>query len=223
MTTSIRKFQQDILDDSNLSHLLNEAYAISIKIKDKKMENWCHYELSGYPNTDSVPKYRKISVRFVADGEFRKNIPAEIPDGYQFLNYHSVTNPISSLLKLTQQKEHQVVSFEFTSELNRKLCELYNQTSDFTFKQQASVSQLVDIESAVKEKIVNWGMHLEPELKKGIDVKDEKPQMINNYNILGNIQNSQIQQGNTNSKQKRSSIKDLIGNLFGSLFGHLFK
>ena len=59
--------------------------------------------------------------------------------------------------------------------------------------------------------------------EKDIDVKDEKPQMINNYNILGNIQNSQIQQGNTNSKQKRSSIKDLIGNLFGSLFGHLFK
>lgn len=44
MTASIRKFQQDILDDSNLSHLLNEAYAISIKIKDKKMENWCHLE-----------------------------------------------------------------------------------------------------------------------------------------------------------------------------------
>lgn len=36
MTASIRKFQQDILDESNLNHLLNEAYAISIKIKDKK-------------------------------------------------------------------------------------------------------------------------------------------------------------------------------------------
>lgn len=221
MTASIRKFQQDILDESNLNHLLNEAYAISIKIKDKKMENWCHYELSGYPNADSVPEYRKISVRFVADGEFRKNIPAEIPDGYQFLNYHLVTNPVSSLLKMTQQKEHQVVSFEFTSELNRRLCELYNQTPDFTFKQQASISQLVDIESKVKERIVNWGMHLKSESEE--DIEDKNSQIVNNYNISGNINNSQIQQGNTNSKQKRSSIKDLIGNLFGSLFGHLFK
>lgn len=37
---------------------------------------------------------------------FRKNIPVEIPHGYQFSNYQSVTNPISSLLKLTQQKEY---------------------------------------------------------------------------------------------------------------------
>ena len=44
-----------------------------------------------------------------------------------------------------------MVSFEFTSELNRKLCELCNQTPDFIFKQQASVSQLIDIESEVKE------------------------------------------------------------------------
>ena len=48
------------------------------------------------------------------------------------------------------------------------------------------------------------------------------PQTIN-YNVVGNIQNSQIQQGSSNSKQKRSNIKDLIGNLFGSLSGHLFK
>lgn len=64
-------------------------------------------------------------------------------------------------------------------------------------------------------------MHLKSESEE--DIEDKNSQIVNNYNISGNINNSQIQQGNTNSKQKRSSIKDLIGNLFGSLFGHLFK
>ena len=67
-------------------------------------------------------------------------------------------------------------------------------------------------------------MHLKPETLEEVskNVKTNS-QTINNYNISGNVNNSQIQQGNNNSKQKRSSIKDLIGNLFGSLFGHLFK
>lgn len=224
MATSVRKFQQDILNGIDLSRLLNEAYAISIKIKDKEMEKWCHCEISGYDNVDNVPEYRKISVRFVVDGTFRKNIPAEIPTDYDFLGYHKVTNSISSLIKFTQQTEHQAVSFEFDNKINRDLCKLYNCPLDYTFKQQAAISQLSGIEDKVKEKIINWGMHLKPETLEEVskNVKTNS-QTINNYNISGNVNNSQIQQGNNNSKQKRSSIKDLIGNLFGSLFGHLFK
>ena len=67
-------------------------------------------------------------------------------------------------------------------------------------------------------------MHLKPEpLEKASRNVKANLQTINNYNISGNVNNSQIQQGNNNSKQKRNFIKDLIGNLFGSLFGHLFK
>lgn len=222
---TIRKFQKDILEGKDVNHLLNEAYAISIRIKNKKMEEWCHYELSGYPDGNSVPEYRKIFVRFVADGTFRTNIPVEIPDGFQFLNYHLVTNPISSLLKLTQgdDNNNKVVSFEFTTQLNSELCKMYGQPLDWVFKQQASISQLTDIESKVREKVINWGLHLNPESEKYIDDSEENTQTINNYNVLGNISNSQIQQGNTNSKQKKSFIKDFIGNLFGSLFEHLFK
>ena len=224
MATSVREFQQDILNGIDLSRLLNEAYAISIEIKDKKMEKWCHCEISGYDNIDNVPEYRKISVRFVADGTFRKNIPVEIPTGYDFFGYHIVTNPISSLIKFTKQTEHQAVSFEFDNKINKDLCELYNCPLDFTFKQQAAISQLSGIEAKVKEKIINWGMHLKPEpLEKASRNVKANLQTINNYNISGNVNNSQIQQGNNNSKQKRNFIKDLIGNLFGSLFGHLFK
>lgn len=221
MVASVREFQQDILNGSDLGHLLNEAYAISIKVKDKEMEKWCHYEISGYDEIDNVPNYRRISVRFVVDDRFRKNRPVEIPDDYEFFGYHVVTNPISSLMKFTHQTDHQAVSFEFDNKVNKDLCELYNCPLDSTFKQQATISQLSDIEAKVKEKIINWGMHLKPESEKDIkDIDDKSSQIVNNYNISGNIQNSQLQQGNSNSKQKRSSIKDLIGNLFGSLFGH---
>lgn len=166
MVASVRDFQQDILNGIDLNRLLNEAYAISIKVKDKEMEKWCHYEISGYDDIDNVPEYRRIPVMLVADGEFRHNIPVEIPADSEILNYHLVTDSISSLLKLTQHDDQQVVYFEFTNEANKKLRELYGPNTNLIFKQRTSISQLVGIESAVKEKIVNWGMHLEPELKK---------------------------------------------------------
>lgn len=225
MTISINKFQQDIVEGKDLNFLLNEAYAIAIKIKDKRMTEWCHYELSGYRDMDNIPKYRKIPVKLVADGQFRKNIPVEVPENYETLNYHFVNNPIPSLLKLTQEHGNKVVYFEFPTKANNKLHELYPEATDLTFKWVAGISQLTDIESEVRERIINWGMQLKGEKenrKEDTNDMNKVPQTIN-YNVVGNIQNSQIQQGSSNSKQKRSNIKDLIGNLFGSLFGHLFK
>lgn len=203
MAISINKFQQDIVEGKNLKYLLNEAYAIAIKIKDKKMTEWCHYELSGYPDNDSVPKYRKIPVRFVADGQFRRNIPVAMPEDYQFLNYHFVTNPVSSLIKLTQGHENienKVVSFEFTAKLNKELCEMYNQPLDFTFKQVASISQLTDIESEVRERIINWGMQLKEDSKKDTIDTNRIPQTII-YQVIFKIINFNREIATQNKKE----------------------
>ena len=81
----------------------------------------------------------------------------------------------------------------------------------------------MDIVSAVKDKIIRWGMNLKPEEVIDNDDSIESPSVNVTYNnITGNqISDSQIQQETDKSKQKQShwKLKDLLGSIFDHLVG----
>ena len=224
MTVSISKFQDDIANNADLEKLLTEAYAISIKIHDLKMEEWCHNELKGYTNGSDAPEYRKISVELVADGLFVKNKPTVVPKEMEYLNKRNVTNSIPSLYKLSNKNEGKYIVFPISSEVNADLGHLLFRTGDdYTFKHIAGANRLLDVVSAVKDKIIRWGMNLKPEEVIDNDDSIESPSVNVTYNnITGNqISDSQIQQETDKSKQKQShwKLKDLLGSIFDHLVG----
>lgn len=225
MAVSISKFQDDIVNNVDLEKLLTEAYAISIQVHDLKMKQWCHDELNGYSNIDEVPNYRKLTVELVADGIIRPNIPTRISkEEEKYLNQHIVMDSIPSIIRVVERNNDGYAVFKFPSKMSAEINELYFKSAgnDLTFKQVTSIGKLIDIESAVKDKIIEWGMNLKAEEEPKKNNESRSTTIINN-NISGNVENSQFQQGNTNSKQKKSSwiikIKDLLGSLFDHLIG----
>lgn len=212
MASIVLELQKDACsEDIDVATLLRKAILIATKLSIKDIIDWVENELNGYSFNDTIPEYRKIPARLVADNPIRGYIPVEvIPDMAEQLERATIRYPISQLQDIrneAQNKGKTAVQLALGSEAYHVLKRLYH--TDFIFYQQISTNGIGRIIDTVRNKILEWTLTLEKQGIKGEGLtfdREEKEIAQKNIQIYVNLINQQkgsinFQQGTTNSNQ----------------------
>ncbi|WP_228257065.1 hypothetical protein [Acinetobacter piscicola] len=228
--TSIVLQLQELASDpnSNVEELLNKALLVSRKLKIKKFRVWCELELDGYRGQE-IPSYRKIKGELKAHNPFRGLIPFIIPPEFdEIVTNVEIIQPIGEICNLVNTNNEKLI-YTLTSEMIQLLMQMQTDYvgSPMMPKLIIDVSQLMAIQTKVRNIILNWSLKLEEEgiLGKGLKFSDKEKEKVaamtvNNFNIknmqgvAGNVSGGTVNQNN----QMNIQTKD-----FDSLAKHLMQ
>lgn len=228
--TSIVLQLQELASDpnSNVEELLNKALLVSRKLKIKKFRVWCELELDGYRGQE-IPSYRKIKGELKAHNPVRGLIPFIIPPEFdEIVTNVEIIQPIGEICNLVNTNNEKLI-YTLTSEMIQLLMQMQTDYvgSPMMPKLIIDVSQLMAIQTKVRNIILNWSLKLEEEgiLGKGLKFSDKEKEKVaamtvNNFNIknmqgvAGNVSGGTVNQNN----QMNIQTKD-----FDSLAKHLMQ
>ena len=230
MTSIILELQELAANpNSDVEELLNKTYMVARKLKISKLIDWCQNELSGY-QTDDIPDYRKfygeLRVLNQYNGQllpFPFFIPDEIEQSITLIEFKSEISVIGNLL-LTNKSD----IFKSPRSHYLKIALMKIKKIDTSFEPMIIFhkSDLMNIQSKIRNMILDWVLTLEEEdcLGEGIQFSKTKKElaMTNQFNI----QNMQGYVGNFSGGNIQQNIHDGIhiekGN-FDSLAEYLVK
>ncbi|AYO54406.1 AbiTii domain-containing protein [Acinetobacter wuhouensis] len=228
--TSIVLQLQELATDpnSNVEELLNKALLVSRKLKIKKFRAWCEFELEGYSGQE-IPPYRKIRGELKAHNPVRGLIPFILPPELdEIVTNIEVIQPIGEICNLVNADNGKIL-YTLTSEMRHLLMQMQTDYvgSPMMPKLIIDVSQLMAIQTKVRNIILNWSLKLEEEgiLGKGLKFSEKEKEKVaamtvTNFNIknmqgvAGNVTGGTINQNN----QMNIQPKD-----FDSLAKHLMQ
>ena len=202
---------QKLAVDSNCDvlSLLRKAYLVSRKLDITEFQEWITSELNGYNNHDEIPVYRHIIGSLKGFNPYRGWIPVIISDKdwEETLCTHKVFDSIPSLFSLMENQENNTFSIQLPGAVIQTLCSMTGHQANYEL--HISSNSIANIIEQVKNKILDWSLLLEESGIIGSELcftEDEKnivhknPQIVNYVsNFYGNIENSKIQQGTTQS------------------------
>ena len=206
MTSIILELQELAANpNSDVEELLNKTYMVARKLKISKLINWCQNELSGY-QTDDMPDYRKfygqLKVLHPYTGQY---IPFHVPDETkQLLTLIEFEPSIGVIRNLLLNNTNGFFEKTIPNEVRTWLIEAQETAIPFEPKIIFHKSDLMNIQSKIRNMVLDWALTLEEEgiLGEGIQFsKTEKElAMTNQFNIqnmqgfVGNISGGNIQQ-----------------------------
>ena len=228
MTSIILELQELAANpNSDVEELLNKTYMVARKLKISKLINWCQNELSGY-QTDDMPDYRKfygqLKVLHPYTGQY---IPFHIPDETkQLLTLIEFEPSIGVIRNLLLNNTNGFFEKTIPNEVRTWLIEAQETAIPFEPKIIFHKSDLMNIQSKIRNMILDWALTLEEEdfSEEGIQFSKTKKElaMTNQFNI----QNMQGYVGNFSGGNIQQNIHDGIhiekGN-FDSLAEYLVK
>ena len=204
------ELQEDIINNkSDILSLLRKAFLISKKLGIIDFQEWISNELNGYPNGE-VPNYRKIQGVLKAQNPYNGWIPMLISDK-KFENLATnkfLTNSVAHILNLMDSNSKLFIMNCSTYE-----CELFNSFAPFqtVYRVEFPIALLNNVIEQIKNTILSWTLILEEKgiLGEGLTFTAQEKEIahkeaqITNYitNIFGNVSDSQLQQGTSDSTQ----------------------
>ena len=206
MTSIILELQELAANpNSDVEELLNKTYMVARKLKISKLINWCQNELSGY-QTDDMPDYRKfygqLKVLHPYTGQY---IPFHVPDETkQLLTLIEFEPSIGVIRNLLLNNTNGFFEKTIPNEVRTWLIEAQETAIPFEPKIIFHKSDLMNIQSKIRNMILDWALTLEEEdfSEEGIQFSKTKKElaMTNQFNIqnmqgyVGNFSGGNIQQ-----------------------------
>lgn len=204
--------KQAVDTNSDILSLLRKAYLAARKLGITDFQEWISCELNGYDNYDKIPDYRTVTGKLKAWNPYHGWIPVIVPDNdmEETLCQRKLFDSIPSLVSLVGETDNQILSYSFDGKTLATLCRMTGHEANYTL--QFPKNAIVNIVEQVKNKILEWALLLEEngvlgeELQFTVDEKEtvKSVSQIVNYvsNFYGDINDSKVQQGTTDSLQK---------------------
>ena len=194
----------------SLQDLLRKALVVARKLKLKDFESWLNKEMKGYSIDDEVPGYRKFPGEIKAWNPYHGWIAVSTSRGAITIHIPS-REPISSLINVYENSKNNCAVIQISGDLAKRL----NSNSDFpiptNYQAEIPINAIYAAIDAVRNIVLDWALVLEENGIKGegIEFTNEEKKTalesstINQYtmNFYGNVDNTQIQQDTTDSRQ----------------------
>ena len=210
MSSLVLELQRDALDKSiNVSDLLRKAMVVSKKLGINEIEEWISRELEGYPNDESeIPPYREITGQVMAYNPYHGWRPLHFanPELGDHLSKRKISQAVGQIDAIVNSDKSGELHVPFDNYSKNRLMNSMNIPLDVTFL--VYDSDLHKILEGVRNEILNWALDLENRgiVGDGMRFSKEEKQTASQItyqitNNIGNMQNSQLQQGSSNSTQ----------------------
>jgi hypothetical protein len=208
----ILELQEEALkSDADILSLLRKSSLIARKLSLKEFQEWINNELNGYKAVDKLPEYRKITGELKGWNPVNGWIPVMLFDNKteEILTSRGIFDSIPSLNSLLSDSNK-----NFSISMNANANSIISKNTGFTttynlFISPNSISNIIE---QVKNKVLDWAITLEENgiLGEGLrfttkekEIAKNEPQIVNYINnFYGDVSDSQLQEGTTNSKQK---------------------
>lgn len=229
MESIVLELQREAYEqNTSVSILLRKAYVLSKKLKVTQFEKWIDLELNGYMNKKEIPNYRIINGEMKAFNPYNGYIPAYFPhEVSQNMNKRILSQPITEIESFIQgaEKKAGIIIYKLSPDVQQRLMEFMKYPLELSL--HVPSSQLQKITDRVRNIILEWTLKLEDEGVVGENMifsDSEKKKATKSeaiiVNIIGSINNSQLQQNTINSKQnlelkefKNEDLKKIISDL----------
>lgn len=209
MSLIIELQKMSIDSNCDILSLLRKSYLVSRKLEISDFQEWITHELNGYNTTDGIPDYRQITGTLKGFNPYRGWIPVIIPNHEleQTICTHKLHDSIPSLFTLINNLDNNHLSLQLPGTIIQNICSMTGH--DANYELHISPNSISNVIEQVKNKILDWSLLLEETGILGNDLqfsdieKDlvhNSPQIINYVsNFYGDIDHSNVQQGNTAS------------------------
>ncbi|EPX96165.1 MULTISPECIES: hypothetical protein [Ralstonia] len=194
----VLELQRLALDDNtSVVQLVRTAKLVAAKLKLPDAIDWIDHELNGYPDLQSLPKYRILRGECRAMNPFRGWIPAQLPDAEmdEMCAEARICQSLGSIEPLlSDDSDHALLPYPF--ELERILQKLFQEQTRFAIR--LSKGHLAGIFDAVRNLTLNWSIELEQAGVRGENMsftpneqKEARPVtqqfFIQNAGVVGNV------------------------------------
>ncbi|WP_186326508.1 hypothetical protein [Paenibacillus sp. Y412MC10] len=208
MTSLVVELQRDALDSKvSIADLIKKAYVVARKLNISEFQEWLHNEMHGYTDVDAIPDYRNIK----GQAQFHNPHYGWRPVGFEdskiekLFSTRRVGQTITEIESACKNSKGTLeMKYPFENE------QLLQQSCPFptVFRMHISTPQAEQILHAVRNIILEWSLKLEEDGITGegmsfsmTEKETAKAHSYNIYNIIENMNQSQIQQATTGSEQ----------------------
>lgn len=216
MSSIVLELQHEALDGTiRVSTLLKKALLVATKLNQKDFINWIDTEIGGFKAGQEIPPYRQLSGTLKAKN-FGRWIPVVMnsSEEQELLSMTVLAEGISALESMLEQRsKSSIVGIPVTNEARVLLNQMTNSNFDTDFIRELQFSQVAQVIDTVRTVILKWTMELEKEniLGEGMTFTPEEKRhadspTYNVNNFYGQVVNSQIQQGTTDSTQELTTF-----------------
>lgn len=229
MASLVLELQRDALDKSvSTTDLLRKALVVARKLKVTDLVEWLTHELNGYPEGLDVPEYRKLQGELKVHNPYHGWVPLMMSDVKQaeLLTKRGTSQAISELDQIANGNGGMVyVRLPRDIELSlMKGMDVPLEPAVILSKTQ--IHGLVD---KVRNTVLEWALRLEEQgiTGEGMSFSAEEQRQAGSVtfhvghlgNLIGSMQDSQIQQETTGSSQSFTKTLDLeaVARVIGEL------
>lgn len=167
MASIIEQIQRDALDESvSVSSLLRRVKFAAAKLNLDALEDWVERELSGYQSIESIPSYRIVHGRPMAQNPVRGWEP--IGGATEALSKRYISQSLASLEELIRGAEQPgaTIHFPFSDEVAEKL-NSSNGVHGWLVTLEVDKSLLRAISDQVRTRVLDWSLKMEKAGVKG--------------------------------------------------------
>src|SRR5688500_7216002 len=233
MTSLVLELQRDALDKSvGAADLLRKALVVARKLKVTDIVEWLSDELNGYPEGKEVPQYRKLRGELKVHNPYHGWVPLVMQDAKQaeLLSKRGTSQAISELDGIANG-DSTMVYVRLPREIEHRLMK----GMEFPLEPAVILSktQIHGLVDKVRNTVLEWALGLEEQgiTGEGMSFSPEERRQAGNVtlnvgslgNLIGSMQDSQIQQGTANSTQTYTQTLDLeaVARVIGELRSRL--
>ena len=214
MSSIVLELQREVYEQqSSVSILLRKAYAIAKKLQVSDFEKWVQLELNGYPdNLQLLPEYRTVYGETKAFNPYNGYIPAIFQGNInEIINRRDIDYPITEIedmIQTAKSKNSAVLMMNFPPDMQMDL--MKHSEYNFQLSLHISTGQFQKIVDRVRNMILDWTLELEKigVVGEGMTFNSEEKEKAAKsgdiiVNMIGHMNNSQIQQKAENSTQSQ--------------------
>jgi hypothetical protein len=233
MTSLVLELQKDALDKTvSTTELLRKALVVARKLKVTDLVEWLTHELNGYPEGVKIPAYRNLRGELKVHNPYNGWIPLMMAntEHAEMLCTRGTSQAISELDRIANG-EGNMVYIRLPKSIEHSLMqgmEIPLEPAVILSKNQ--IHGLVD---KVRNTVLEWALGLEEQgiMGEGMSFSPEEQKQAGNVtlhvghlgNLIGSMQDSQLQQDTQNSTQTYTKTLDLeaIAQVIGELRNRL--
>lgn len=223
----------EIVEDASnnqidVSAILRKAIVASSRLNLTELRDWLQKEINGYSLSDEIPSYRNLEGRPLYWNPYNGWQPLifESAKEEQFFSSRLIYQSISELDALVKKDRHDsILGIPYSGKALQRICRGVGFPTNARL--DISVTELIKVLTAVRNKILDWALDLEQKgvLGEGMRFSEKEKDIAKNSTVtnitnhIGSMTNSQLQQGTSYSSQSynTSSDKELIASFIAEL------
>ena len=150
------------MDKINVLQAMQSLYFMLEDINDTEIKKWVNSEINGYKDKEKIPEYRKVNSMLIGDIQvgyaFYSNVNIPIIDkkAYEFFSRVSISEPLSTLMKLANA-ENESEKHTLYLDANTVVVNQYQQTNGQVIRarRELSIYAYNSIIAKIKDKLLN--------------------------------------------------------------------